>query len=51
MQKTFIKCDECGTVYHSPDEIEYIEGNNGVCSDCEDHNYEYCCEDCDNGDG
>ena len=38
MKKTFIKCDECGTVYHSPDEIEYIEGNNGVCSDCENNN-------------
>ena len=33
-----LRCDECGTVYHSPDEIEYIEGNNGVCSDCENNN-------------
>lgn len=30
----FMRCDECGTVYHSPDEIEYIKGNNGVCQDC-----------------
>ncbi len=29
-----MKCDECGTHYHSPDEIEYIQANNGVCQDC-----------------
>lgn len=28
------RCDECGTVYSSPDEIEYINANNGVCQDC-----------------
>lgn len=28
------KCDECGTLYSSNDDIEYLQGNNQVCQDC-----------------
>lgn len=33
-----LRCDECGFKYYSPDDIEYINANNGVCSDCENNN-------------
>lgn len=41
MRETLIdrlRCDECGTKYYSPDEIEYMLANNGMCQDCENDN-------------
>lgn len=58
MQKStkanYLRCKQCGNAHYNEDgkreDYENI-AKSGLCLWCKHPNYDYCCEDCDNGNG